>query len=777
MAIKTRTSLRLAIIAAGLSASIVAWAQEPEAAASGKRTNRLLEEVVVTAQKREEDVQDVPIAITAFSNEKLDAFGIESAQDLETITPGFTVTSAAGFNVAYLRGVGTDAFLPGADPSVPFYLDGVALLGAQGSSDTLGRVERVEVLKGPQGTLFGRNATGGAINIVTPEPGEEFLGDLKLEFADYGERNAQIYVNVPLVENKLAATFTAFTNERDNYYTNDVGEVIDVYARGGRLKLRWDITDDLAIILAGSKQEAANNGGLAFELTRPAPVLGAALPKDPKADRHVSFDSMAGAETESELYSVTIDWRLSGVDVKFIGSDQELSAPFVRADFDKSALPIINIESIVQLALQKTAELQFLSNAETPFSEYFEWVAGLYYIESSGGFDPIAFDVLPSALTSLPIPLGGELSGLLNDVSSLLGLQNLGDGVRVLAYGVLDSEAYSAYMQGTLKLGDNWDLTLGARYQEEKRNLLNAKAEVAGQDGSTLTIREDKVPELRAEQMSPKIALQWRPFDDDTQIYASWARAFKSPTYNTVNLLDSPEEVEEERVDSYELGFKSQLFDQNLTLNAALFYIEQENLLTGFVALASGGVVNYANAGNSEIRGAEFDFLLSPMPNLNPGLVLFGAASFLDSEYTEYKEGRGYDEDTGLAFGNGGTFPLPARDFKGNRIVRTPELTYTFGLNQSIPLGDGALEFGADLYYNDGFYFLPQNSDLYARESYTLYNARVSYIYDPWGVRLTVFGENITDTEYNEVVFVDDFGRNQSLNSPKVVGARVNWEF
>ncbi|MGB1906281.1 MAG: TonB-dependent receptor, partial [Spongiibacter sp.] len=120
---------------------------------------------------------------------------------------------------------------------------------------------------------------------------------------------------------------------------------------------------------------------------------------------------------------------------------------------------------------------------------------------------------------------------------------------------------------------------------------------------------------------------------------------------------------------------------------------------------------------------------------------------------------------------------LPARDFTGNDIVRTPELTYTFGFNQSIPLGEGALELGADIYYNDGFYFLPQNSDLYARDSYSLINARVSYFYDPWGLQLTVFGENVTDEVYNEVVFVDDFGRNQVLNSPRIVGARLNWTY
>lgn len=766
----------ISVLAAGVSASSLAAAQPGADNEPVKRSNRLIEEVVVTAQKREENAQDVPIAITAFSGEKLDAFGIESAQDLERITPGLTVTNAVGFNVAYLRGVGTDAFLPGADPSVPFYLDGVALLGAQGSSDTLGKVERVEVLKGPQGTLFGRNATGGAVNIITPAPSDEFFGSMKLEVGDYGEQNGLIFLNLPIVDG-LAASVSLFSTEHDNYYTNDVGPIIDVYSRGGRAKIRWDISDTLALTLSGSVSEGSGNSGLAFENTRTAPVLGAAFPQDPKADRHVRFDSLAGATSESYLVSFIVDWQLPGVDIKMIGSDQEVDAPFVQADFDKSELPIINIRSIVQLAEQQTLELQFLSNEDSFLSENMEWVAGIYYLSSSGGFDPIAFDVAPNALTTLPIPLADSLTDLLGGLLNVVGLPNVSEGVRLLSGGVLDSESYSVYAQSTFFLSESMDLTFGLRYQEEERNLLKSRLATVDGDGDEILLRSDDVPTLTSHQLSPKIAFQWRPFDDETQIYASWGRAFKSPTYNTVNLLDAPESVEEEQVESYELGIKTDLLDGNLRLNAAVFYIEQQNLLTGFVALASGGVVSYDNAGDSEISGAEADFVWTPMPNWNPGLAMFGAVSVLDSEYTSYPDGRGYDEDTGLAFGEGGTFPLPARDFSGNRIVRTPELTYTFGVNQSITVGDGAIEIGVDTYYNDGFYFLPQNSDLYARESYNLYNARLSYFYNPWGLQLTVFGENVLDEVYNEVVFVDDFGRNQVLNSPRVVGARVNWDF
>ena len=184
--------------------------------------------------------------------------------------------------------------------------------------------------------------------------------------------------------------------------------------------------------------------------------------------------------------------------------------------------------------------------------------------------------------------------------------------------------------------------------------------------------------------------------------------------------------------------------------------------------------MTYDNAGSAEIDGAELDFVWSPMPNLNPGLVVAGAGSYLDTEYTDYTNGRGYDEDDGVVFGEG---TGNARDFTGNRIVRTPKFTSTIALNQSIIMPDGTLELGLDYYYNSGFFFNAQNSDLYARDQYRLFNARVSYFFDDADLQVTLFGENIMNEQYNEIVFVDDFGRNQVLNSPDIYGVRVKYTF
>lgn len=568
---KCRHGFVLSVAIIGLSIGVNAESQGQEVKAP--RKNRLIEEVIVTAQKREQAIQDVPIAISAYSAEKLDAMGVESVQDLEVVSPGLTITTSAGFGIAYLRGIGTEAFLPGADTSVPFYLDGVALLSTQGSADTLGRVERVEVLKGPQGTLFGRNATGGAISIVTPNPSvDEFYGDISFGVAEYDEQNITAFANVPVTD-KLAFTVSGYDNSRDNYYTsiNPNGDpVLDIFSEGYRFKGVWYASEDIDINLSYAHNKAASNAGLTLENTRPYPVIGgiAVLPADPKADRKINTTDQNGAIIESDLLSGSIEWRMPWFDTKVIVSDQELSANFTQVDYDGTNLPIATFRSIKQISEQQTAELQILSNENSPFADKLTWVAGLYFLESEGGFDPLAITVgnggLPAFLPAV-IPPGFQLPTLSALLPFINGLPVVGDivssipDITLYTGGILVSDSKSVYAQGSYMFNQEWELTLGARYQEEERDLIKARLSLDNGSGSEgLPLRQDEVPALNAEQFSPKVALSWRPFENDyNQIYASYSRAFKSPTYNTVNLLDTPEKVDEEIVDSF--GGRSKL--------------------------------------------------------------------------------------------------------------------------------------------------------------------------------------------------------------------------
>lgn len=757
-------------------------------------SSRMLEEIVVTAQKREENVQDVPISIQAFGSQKLEALGIDTVQDLQRISPGFTLTSSAGFNIAFLRGVGSDAFLPGIDSSVPFYLDGVPLLAIQSTSDTLGRVERVEVLKGPQGTLFGRNATGGAISVITPQPGQEFSGEFKAEVGNYNQENATFYLNVP-VTNSVAFNLSGFRNRRENHITSFGGGEPDIYSRGGRAKLRWDVLDSLSVTLSGSYQRNQGNGGVDWQLTRPAPVLSGAgiiLPADSEFDRTLERDGPLGTEVESHVISGIIDWNLNWFDIKLTYASQEMEVLEVASDFDGTRFPLVyayggGVEGSGQFLEQDTVELQILSSATGPGAEYFEWVAGIFYLESFGGFDPVAIPVAPDLLNViLPLPGIGTLTSVLDQALQAANLPGLSDGaVKLANYGLIDTESYSAYAQATFYLTSNIDGTVGVRIQREYRDLVGSRTSLLSSDHEEipLPIPHANLPTLSATQVSPRFALQWRPFNDESQIYASLARAYKSPTYNAVNFVGNVfgtmVPLKEERVDTAELGFKANLWNGNLRLNASAFLTKQKDPLSGNVSIQSGGFTYFTNAGSAEIKGAEVDFLVTPLPERNAGLVVSGAASYLNAKYTSFENGQGFDDSTGLGFGDGGA-RLPARDLSGKRIPRVPEWTYQLTLSQRIEFGNyrHAVELAGDVFYTSKIYFSPQNSELSTRDPVHQFNARATYFYTPWDVELTTFVNNLTDEVYVDSAFITDFGIAPIANSnPRLYGLRLKYSY
>lgn len=744
---------------------------------SARSSNRLIEEVIVTAQKRAQAIQDVPISIAAFSADQLDAQGVTTADGLARVTPGMTFTKTGGFTVIYLRGIGTDAFLPGADQTVPQYIDGVNVIGAQGSQYELGRVARLEILKGPQGTLFGRNSTGGAINIITPDPSNVFEGDVETEFSESQTWNSKAYANIPVTDT-LAFTISGFNNTHDEYYENASGDILkDAYQRGAATKIRWSALDDLTFTLYGQLVSSQVSDSLVLENTDPTPILGALIPAD-KLDRVAHNDVLGGSNYRTHLISAVANWSTSWFDTKLILSDQRYSSSFNQLDFDSSALPLVSFVVPKQFAKQRTAELQFLSNEDTPFGDKFEWVGGFYYLEGLGGFSELDLHVAKSVQDTLLGPINRTVGSIFNSQLLAAGLPSLMIGdITATAGGLIDSKSISAYLQGTYYFTDALNLTMGLRYQKEERGIRKSRLGILNPlNGDEYALLNFNAPDLTAKQLAPRVALQWK-ISEDTQIYTSWARGFQSPTYNAVNFFTTPDPVEEVQVDAYEIGAKSILLDNNLQIDVAAFYTDEKNVTNAFVSLTSGGVVRFDNVGAAEIYGAEFSGTLTPMPNVNPGLAVSGGATYLHTEYTDFKNGRGFDELTGLAFGPGLVTPLPPRDFTGNRIVRTPEWTYTIALNQAIPVGSGSLELGVDYYYNAGFFYLAQNSDRYAQDAYAYLNARVSYLYDPWNVRVTAYCLNLTDEQYSDSVFPTDFGRAEHLSLPRLFGVKTSWNF
>ena len=730
-------------------------ATEPLPTAGARSSNRFVEEIVVTAQKREENLMDVPISINAFSADMLDARGIADPKDLPLATPGLTVGSQAGYTVTYLRGVGSDAYLL-ADPSVALYIDGVYFPFAHGQAQNFGSVERVEVLKGPQGTLFGRNAVGGAISVVTAAP--DFTkagGSAMVSFSEYNNLQTKVSVNIPLADT-LALGVSGVYNNEDNYRDGMAGgkSLPQEISKGARMKLRWAPIEALDFTLAGFKIQQTGVSTMFATNSDPMPIFDLII--QPQTGRGGVNDADDYFTLDNEVLYGTAQLFTDWFDVKLIGSDQKIVTGALY-DFDGSPVPLVSFEIPKQSGHIKTAELQLLSNEGSWNSEHFNWILGYYYFTGISGFDQIKFGVASSLMAPI------------NDLFSSLGLPQLAPESLLVANGKLKTDSNSLYAQGTYHITDWFSTTLGARLQDEKRTLLNSGGAIDNPIGPDIPYTSFSGQSDVTKSFSPKVSFELRPWDEGL-IYASYQEAVKSSTFNVVNFLHftEPEPIKKEELTAYEVGVKKTLFDGTTTVSSAAFFYDIRNMQVQFLSLLAGGAVTFENAPAAEVKGIDFDITSSLFPDITPGLVLTLGGAFVDAKFTDYPDGQGFND---LGIYNRGN------DYSGKRIPRSPKFSGTAGLSQTLDMPGGSLEIAADYYYNAGFYYLAQNTDFNHEKAYGLLGARVSYLYDAWNLRVTAFGKNLLDKQYNYSRFTNDFGALDAVAPPRVLGVRLNWEF
>jgi iron complex outermembrane receptor protein len=768
--------------------ALAANAQDEPAAK--KKTNRLLEEVVVTAQKREENSQDVPITMAAIGGQKLEAFGIEDTADLQKITPGLTFTEQYGYTLIYLRGVGSEAFLPNAEPSVATYIDNINIAGSHGKQDAIGPVERIEVLKGPQGTLFGRSATGGAISIISKAlPTEGYTAELTYNRGNYEAEHILFYGAAALTED-LAASISYYEDEREPFGKNvlfgNETEALDDYSKSLRVKIRYFLGDSITLTGIYQESEQVIAESLRNENIKP---LGLALGSVPDEPDRVSRNNVTGfVGSESDLLGFIAEWAAGPVDVKFVYSDQKSNVQNdlgAHTDYDGTEFERTSFHSYDEPTFQETFELQISSNEDTWGSDRLTWVAGLYHLEAGGGFDRIFFEI------SGETGIGSVLDALPDLVKDILSPVT-GFPITLESGGNITIESDSIYAQGDYRITDNVIATVGVRYQEETRGLVRNYLDVVnplinqdnnieyfkGDDRSqNINVANFSVPDLSDESVAPRFALQWFA-SDSVQVFASASRAFKSQTYNILNFFSAPDAVDKSTTTAFEIGFKSDLFDDTLRLNGAIFQSTTDSPIASIVSLTSGGVVRFFNAGESQTEGVELEALWQPMVNLNPGLAISSGASYIDAIYTDYKDGSGFDENTGLTYGPGALTQLPGRDFTGNRVARTPRFSSNVSINQFLQFGDfGDIEIGIDYAFKSDFFLTSSGNPNALQPQYELWGGRISWIYEPLGLTLTGYVSNAKDELYFVQLLENDYGIQANYGAPKLYGAKLKLEF
>lgn len=738
--------------------------------AGGQSSNRFVSEIIVTAQKREENLQDVPISVSAFSAELLDAKGITNPTDLPLVTPGLTYTSLVSYSIIYIRGVGTDAFVPSFDMSVPTYIDGILMPYASGLAQSFGSVERIEVLKGPQGTLFGRNSTGGAISIITRKPNlSDVESSADVSYGRYDDLQSKAHLSIPLSD-ELAFSVSGLYNRKDPYY-DSVNQELDIeVSRGVRGKLRWAPTDDLDLIFGAMRTESSGTGSALspnFDPKPPVTALGYTPPPD-----YTSFNNDPSFSVNSTvMYNLDGTWKLPWFNTRLILADQTILAN-TSLDFDGTQFPLVSFQHPKGFSDMQTGELQVLSNDESWGSDWLTYIGGVYYLESSAGYDPLELYPGVRELGDLP-GIGPTIGAQLDTLRTQFGVLP-GNPITVVSRGIVDTESLAFFFQGTAAVTDWFSVTAGGRYQKEDRALVTSTVGTPeNPDAVQFPLQSTKTTNF-----SPKLSLDFRPADD-LLVYGSYSKGFKSGSYNIVNIYTASNYVRPEEVTSIEIGAKTEIFDRSVRLNGAIFQNEIKDLHVQIISLTSGGAVALENAGEAKIKGAEFDLTWQPGFAAAPGLVVSLGGTYLDAKYEKFDEGSGYDEETGAFFGPRSltSAATPGRDFAGNRINQTPEFTGTASLGYSWEMEQGVFEAGGDFYYNSGFFFSAQNSPHSEQKRYHVINARISYLYEPWGTRITVFGRNLDDQKYYLYQFETDFGTLGLLQPEAAWGARLSWEF
>eukprot|EP00456_Euglypha_rotunda_P083939 TRINITY_DN8380_c0_g1_i8.p1 TRINITY_DN8380_c0_g1~~TRINITY_DN8380_c0_g1_i8.p1 ORF type:complete len:601 (+),score=152.60 TRINITY_DN8380_c0_g1_i8:154-1956(+) len=512
--------------------------EAPEALeqSSGGARNRLVEEVVVTAQKREERLQDVPISISAFSAAALDAKGIDDPKSLAQSTPGVYYGQTVNFAIIYIRGVGSDAFLPDSDPSVASYIDGIYFPFANGLSQSFGAVERVEVLKGPQGTLFGRNSTGGAFNTITKSPGDKPETSILASYGEFNQLRTRVYQNIPFSDDFAASISVTYNNE-DNYYTGTRGSgqgtntlpLPKEVGKGARIKTRWDIADDLQLNLAAFKylQDGVSssampnvNPSIVTRLLKPVLTLGTPYETRPY---HVAVDVPGYFALDNEVYYGQLNYHPEWFDVKVLGSKQKIKSDNVF-DFDGTDAPIILFDARGQFADVKTAEVQFLSNGEWG-PDWLTWIVGGFHLDQKSGFPLNRFGIAGLELSDLSLINLVGLNPRLVDFLSQLAL--VPDGVSLALTSMLGTKSTAYFTQFTVDFTDDLHLTLGGRYQEEKRRIIASDTGLANLDGSITPLIVRRKQHSNTNNFSPKISLAYDVVDD-VMVYGSYTEGYKS---------------------------------------------------------------------------------------------------------------------------------------------------------------------------------------------------------------------------------------------------------
>jgi len=713
-----------AAAAAAICAVPAVLAQEAPAA---KPVYSGLEEITVTARRRDEALQDVPIAVSAFSSEELHMLQAEDLSALQGSVPNLNLVqgrgSATSANV-YIRGIGQPDALQTFDPAVGVYLDDVFISRIQGALFNLYDVERVEVLRGPQGTLYGKNTIAGAIRLISKKPTDQLSGNFELGYGDYDRIDAKAYVGGPVTDT-FGASFAGLYSTRDGIVEDpSTGRKYnDIDTKAGRVILQFDPTDRFDVNLAFdyTRQRNALNLGRAeaplIQVYLPAGsgirVLQPAPTGEWEFKGSTSFKDGEGQALDHAGVALTLGWDVSEAwRFKSITAYRDLDVDNY-VDIDASAFELGDVFVGVNQD-QFTQEFQFLYDAGGRLNAVF----GLYYLGEniSSHQEAYADDFLALLLPTGPVPIG--FTRTVDDE--------------------LNTDSYAAFGQASWNFTDQLSGTVGLRYTHESKDYFRTTSTFWSLPGLDSTF--DYPDSDSWDALTPSFALDYK-LTGDSMLYASAGRGFKSGGFNgRANTPGETGAYDPEYVWTYELGSKNTFDEGRLRLNAAVFYSDY----TDFQARVSevvdpeAPIPNFSfpvlNAAALDIWGAEVEMTFVPVD----GLTLQGQVGYLDADYREFTE---------TVLGPNGQ-PVE-RDRSGDEPPFAPNWTGRLGVSYLFGLGDlGALTLAADVTYRTKAWLSVDNREVLTQDDFALMNALASWQSASQAWRASVGVKNLTDEVY-----------------------------
>ena len=685
-------------------------------------------DIIVTAQRREQKLQSVPISIVALSAARLTSSGVTSTGGLATQVPGLVLTRVGVNAVPFLRGIGSTSATVGTEQAVGSYIDGVYMMDNSSAIYTLNNLARLEVLKGPQGTLFGRNTTGGVINAITRDPTVKPTVEGNISYGNYQTVQGALYASGGS-GNVAADIAVSGINQgkgfgRNIFLNSEVGFRKEFSIRS---KILWNMGPDDRLTLSGDWGYNKTDVGFQFNALPGAILVGGATRQGGPYDTNTDLPTRV-LHSSNWGGSVKYEHNLEHGKVTILSAYRRND---INATFDLDASPGFFVEQTRGVTTNETFQNEVIYNGS---NAKLDWTAGLFFFSATSRDTPMSLRGVPAAANT--------------DLDA-----------------TQETKSYAAFGQATYKVTATTNFTAGVRYTIDKRAYAGTRFSAPGNASPVGTILTQNISDVTFKSPTWRLAIDQK-LGEDVMIYASYNRGYRSGLYNlTGNTGDGP--VKPETLDAFEGGIKSEFLDHHLRFNLSAFHYDEKNIQ---VKAINNGISKLINAAAGRINGLDLE-TVAEVPLGTGKLRLSGTLSLLDAKYTSFPGG-----PIGTPKPTGGTL-ITFGDLSGHTMVRAPKASFTVAANYTVPVADGSLDLNVNYFHSGSFYWEADNR--VSQAAYGVLDAQIAYSFGEDGrYKVRVFGSNLTKAYYYVAALTTNApGDMASPAEPRTYGVGIGFKF